>query len=231
MNSVPAEDFCTTSTTSTTSTSCSTCAFPSYTQFASPGLVQAIVSGELDARLDPAWRDSGAADAEDYARWCGHLCGATCLRMALGPAAPSLFELRDGAVKFGAYTVDAEGAIRGMIYAPAVDFVREVYGVEAEVHRSLTVPELGGLLDAGRVVIASVHFAIRRAPEPPPRRGGHLVLVTGRTADGGGFHFHNPSGTDAATRTAELPVEVFEPYFAGRGMSLVPSGATVARSV
>ncbi|MBC9712861.1 peptidase [Streptomyces sp. TRM66268-LWL] len=197
---------------------CTTCGFPSHTQFASPESVQQIATGELNARLDPAWPESGAADAEDYARWCGHLCGATCLRMALGPSAPSLFELRDGAVKFGAYTVDGEGEIRGMIYAPAVDFVREVYGVEGEVHRSLTVAGIGELLDAGRVVIASVHYAIRRPQEPSPGRGGHLVLVTGRTADG--FHFHNPSGTDAATRMAELPASRFADYFAGRGMSL-----------
>ncbi|NGO78066.1 peptidase [Streptomyces sp. YC504] len=207
--------------------SCTTCGFPSHTQFASPDLVQAIATGELPATEDPAWRESGAADVEDYARWCGHLCGATCLRMALGAEAPSLFELRDGAVKFGAYTVDGEGEIRGMIYAPAVDFVREVYGVEAEVHRSLTVEEIGELLDAGRVVIASVHYAIRRPHEPSPGRGGHLVLVTARTGDGRGFHFHNPSGTDAATRMAQLPVERFEDYFAGRGMSLRAPSAPV----
>ncbi|MFI6943786.1 peptidase [Streptomyces sp. NPDC050418] len=204
----------------TPSADCSICGFPSHTQFASAGLVAALVSGEVALTADPAWRESGAADVEDYARWSGHLCGATCLRMALGPTAPSLFELRDGALKFGAYTVDAEGGIHGMIYAPAVTFVREVYGLDAEVHRELTLDGIGALLDAGRVVIASVHYAIRRAPAPPPSRGGHLVLVTGRTADGTGFHFHNPSGTDAGTRRAELAVGVFGTYFAGRGMSL-----------
>ncbi len=212
---------------STPTSPCTTCGFPSHTQFASPELVGAIVSGSFDRAEDPAWRDSGAATVADYARWCGHLCGATCLRMALGPSAPSLFELRDGALKFGAYTVDGDGEIRGMIYAPAVDLVREVYGVEAAVHRTLTTAEIGELLDAGRVVIASVHYAIRRPHEPAPGRGGHLVLVTGRSAGGSGFHFHNPSGTDEATRMAELPAERFEDYFAGRGMSLVaPFAAT-----
>ncbi|MFJ9082181.1 peptidase [Streptomyces sp. NPDC102384] len=201
-------------------TSCSTCGHASHTQFASPDLVGPIVSGRFDRARDPAWRQSGAATVEDYARWCGHLCGATCLRMALGPGAPSLFELRDGALKFGAYRVDAEGEIRGMIYAPAVEYVREVHGVDAAVHRTLRADEIGELLDAGRLVIASVHYAIRRPHEPAPGRGGHLVLVTARTPDGSGYHFHNPSGTDASTRTADLPVERFEEFFAGRGMSL-----------
>ncbi|MFI6876501.1 peptidase [Streptomyces sp. NPDC050400] len=200
--------------------SCTTCSYPSHTQFASPELVGPIVSGEFDRAQDPAWRESGATTVADYARWCGHLCGATCLRMALGAEAPSLFELRDGALKFGAYTVDAEGEIHGMVYAPAVEYVRDVHGLDARVHRELGVAGIGEQLDAGRLVIASVHYAIRRPHEPAPGRGGHLVLVTGRTADGTGFHFHNPSGTDAATRTAELPAARFADYFAGRGMSL-----------
>jgi hypothetical protein len=182
------------------------------------------VAGEFDRAQDPAWRDSGAATVEDYARWCGHLCGATCLRMALGPDAPSLFELRDGALKFGAYTVDADGEIHGMVYAPAVEYVGDVHGVEARVHRELTTDGIGELLDAGRLVVASVHYAIRRPHDPAPGRGGHLVLITSRTPDGTGFHFHNPSGTDEATRTADLPVERFADYFAGRGMSLTPKG-------
>ncbi|WP_428951473.1 peptidase [Streptomyces sp. cg35] len=200
---------------------CTTCARPSLTQFASPELVGAIVSGGFDRAQDPAWRESGAATVEDYARWCGHLCGVTCLRMALGAGAPSLFALRDGAVKFGAYTVDADGEIHGMVYRPAVEYLREAHGVEAEVHRELTPDGIGALLDAGRLVIASVHYAIRRPHEPAPGRGGHLVLITARTPDGAGFHFHNPSGTDRATRTADLPVARFGDYFAGRGMSLV----------
>ncbi|MCX3062994.1 C39 family peptidase [Streptomyces beihaiensis] len=203
---------------------CAACAYPSHTQFASPDLVAGIVAGEVDRAHDPAWRESGATNLGDYARWCGHLCGATCLRMALGDRAPSLFELRDEAVRFGAYTVDAEGEIHGMVYAPAVKYVREVYGLDAAVHRELTVREIGELVDAGRLVVASVHCSIRRPEEPAPGRGGHLVLVTGRTStpDGAGLHFHNPSGTDAATRTADLPTGRFADFFAGRGMSLAP---------
>lgn len=198
---------------------CSACQVPSLTQFASPDLVERIVYGGLDPATDPAWAESGAVTLDDYARWCGHLCGLTCLRMALGPSAPSLFELRDGALKYGGYTEDADGTIRGLNYAPFAEYVREVHGVNATVHRHLTVEEITGLLDEGRSVMVSVHYEIRRPHRPSPGRGGHLVLVTGRSADGG-LHLHNPSGIDAGTRTADLALSDFEPFFAGRGVSL-----------
>ncbi|MFG2497854.1 C39 family peptidase [Streptomyces sp. NPDC048441] len=201
---------------------CSACQVPSLTQFASPGLVERIVYGELDCAADPAWAESGATTLDDYARWCSHLCGLACLKMALGPSAPSLFELRDGALKYGAYTESADGAagtIRGLIYAPFAEYVRDVHGVNATVHRHLTVEEILGLLDEGRSVMVSVHFEIRRPHLPSPGRGGHLVLVTGRSADGG-LHLHNPSGIDAGTRMADMALSDFEPFFAGRGVSL-----------
>ncbi|MFD9747235.1 hypothetical protein ACFWX5_27365 [[Kitasatospora] papulosa] len=37
-------------------------------------------------------------------------------------------------------------------------------------------------------------------------------------------HLHNPSGTTATTRAADLPLPVFERFFAGRGVPL-PGGA------
>lgn len=197
---------------------CTDCGRPVLTQFASPDLVAPIVYEGFDRAADPAWRTSGAATLDDYARWCGHLCGLTCFRMALGPSAPPLFELRDGALKYGAYT-EVDGVIKGMIYAPFAEYARDAFGVEAEVHRHLSVAEIGALLDEGRQVIASVHFEIRRPHLPSPGRGGHLVLLTGRTADGR-LHFHNPSGIDAATRTVALSADEFEPFFAGRGVSL-----------
>ncbi|MFE6754075.1 peptidase [Streptomyces sp. NPDC057684] len=199
-------------------TFCTTCALPSLTQFASPELVEAIVEGGHDRADDPAWESSGAATVEDYALWCGHLCGLTCLRMALGPNAPSLFGLRDGALKYGAYTVDADGDIHGLIYAPFAEYAREELDLDATVHRTLTVDEIARLLDEGRTVMASVHYGIRRPERPAPGRGGHLVLLTAR--DGDRFHFHNPSGISPETRCAELPSATFETFFAGRGVSL-----------
>lgn len=210
---------CATSATSATSTTCDTCATPIQTQFASPDLIEQIVYGGLDPAADPAWQSSGAATVEEYARWCGHLCGMTCLRMALGHDAPSLFALRDGALKYGAYTEDADGAIHGLIYAPLATYAEEAHDLPTTVHRHLTPPEIVGLLDRGRTVMASVHFEIRNPDREAPGKGGHLVLITARTPDGKGLHFHNPSGTTAATRAANLPLSTFQQFFAGRGVS------------
>lgn len=202
---------------------CPACRVPVLTQFASFELVGPIVEGGLDPAADPAWAESGAASPAEYARWAGHLCGMACLRMALGAGAPSLFALRDGAFKYGAYTEDAEGVIRGLIYAPFAEYVQQAHGLDATVHRHLSSQEIVGLLDGGRTVMASVHYGIRHPQRPAPGRGGHLVLLTSRTADGTGVHFHNPSGTTATTRAAELPLPDFERFFAGRGVSL-PAG-------
>lgn len=195
-----------------------------HTQFASPELVGPIVEGGLDPASDPAWADSGAGSSAEYARWAGHLCGMTCLRMALGADAPSLFALRDGALGYGAYTEEGDGTIRGLVYGPFAAYVREKHGLDATVHRHLAPEEILDLLDEGRSVMASVHYAIRHPRRPAPGRGGHLVLLTSRTSDGTGVHFHNPSGTTASTRAAELPLTEFERFFAGRGVSLRVAG-------
>ncbi|MFC9946055.1 peptidase [Streptomyces pratensis] len=196
------------------------------TQFVSPGLVGAIVEGGLDPAEDPRWADSGAASPAEYARWAGHLCGMACLSMALGAGSPSLFALRDGASEYEAYTEDADGVIKGLVYAPFARYASEVHGLEAVVHRHLSPAGILGLLDEGRRVMASVHHGIRHPGRPAPGRGGHLVLLTSRTADGAGVHFHNPSGTTTGTRAADLPLPVFERFFAERGVSLPGAPAT-----
>ncbi|WP_326649211.1 MULTISPECIES: peptidase [unclassified Streptomyces] len=205
-------------------TCCSTCSVPVHTQFASPDLIEQIVYGGLDPATDPAWESSGAMTREEYGRWCGHLCGMTCLRMALGPGSPSLFELRDGALKYGAYTEDSDGVIRGLIYAPLASYAREVHALTATVHRRLAPQEILALLDEGRTVMASVHYEIRNPDRPAPGRGGHLVLLTARTEDR--VHFHNPSGTTPRTRAADLPLADFARFFAGRGVSFGPAAAS-----
>ncbi|MGW8781349.1 C39 family peptidase [Streptomyces sp. NPDC055796] len=196
--------------------------FPTVTQYASPDLIAAIVYDGHDGGADPRWAESGAPDLDTYRTWCGHMCGIACLRMALLARtgdAPSLFELLDGARKYGAYTEDADsGAIHGLIYAPFAQYVHDVHGMHAEVHPTLTEPDLLALLDSGRLVMASVHKEIRRPENPAPGRGGHLVLVTGRQGDT--VHFRNPSGHTEQARTADLPLAEFGDFFAGRGLSL-----------
>ncbi|MFE2144832.1 C39 family peptidase [Streptomyces sp. NPDC059456] len=196
--------------------------FPTVTQYASPDLIAAFVYEGRDTGADPRWAESGAPDLDTYRRWCGHTCGIACLRMALlarNGDAPALFELLDGARKYGAYTEDPDtGAIHGLVYAPFAQYVNDVHTLAAEVHPHLTVPALLALLDAGRMVVASVHKEIRRPENPAPGKGGHLVLVTGR--QGGTVSFRNPSGHTGQARSASLPAAEFAEFFAGRGVSL-----------
>ncbi|MFF0754614.1 C39 family peptidase [Streptomyces sp. NPDC004267] len=197
--------------------------FPTVTQYASPDLIAAFAYQGRDHAADPRWSESGAPDLDTYRRWCGHMCGIACLRMALLARtgdAPTLFALLDGARKYGAYTEDTDtGAIRGLIYAPFAQYVHDVHRLHAEVHPTLTAPDLLALLDSGRLVMASVHKEIRRPENPAPGKGGHLVLVTGHQGDT--LHFRNPSGHTEQTRTASLPTAEFTEFFGGRGVSLI----------
>ncbi|MGW1280194.1 peptidase [Streptomyces tsukubensis] len=194
---------------------------PVVTQYASPEMIFAIAYEGHDPGDDPAWEVSGAASQEEYRTWSRHLCGMACLRMTLlhrDGDAPALFGLLAGARHHGAYTEEGE-VIKGLIYDPFARYAQAAHGLAAAVHPRLTLDELTDLLDAGRLVMASVHKGIRTPRQDPPNRGGHLVLVRGRTPEGD-LVFNNPSGHTAATREATLPASRFAAFFAGRGVAL-----------
>jgi hypothetical protein len=77
-------------------------------------------------------------------------------------------------------------------------------------------------LDAGRLIIASVHPEIRRPRNDPPKTGGHLVLVTGHADEL--VTFRNPSGHTPEAGVATLPMPVFDRFAARRGIALGPFG-------
>jgi hypothetical protein len=193
---------------------------PSIVQYASPALIAAFTYDGHPRAEDPRWRESGAPDPEAYAAWCVRWCGMACLRMALlarDGAAPTLYELATGALEYGAYT-DEPGRPRGLIYRPFAEYARDQHGLAAEVITELDPARLAAELDAGRLVIASVHPEIRRPGSDPPGTGGHLVLVTGH--DSGLVTFHNPSGHTPEAVVAALPMPVFDRFAARRGIAL-----------
>ena len=193
---------------------------PSLTQYASPGLIAAIIDGGHPAAEDPRWRESGAPDRATYAAWCARWCGMACFRMALlarDGVAPTLYELATGCMEYGAYT-DEPGCPRGLIYRPFAQYARDKHGLRAEVITELDPARLMDELDRGRLVIASVHAEIRRPSNDPPRTGGHLVLVTGHA--NGLVTFHNPSGHLPEAVVATLPMRVFDRFAAHRGIAL-----------
>ncbi|GGZ05792.1 C39 family peptidase [Streptomyces poonensis] len=204
---------------------------PVVTQYATPELIGRVAYDGHDPADDPAWKTSGAPSQSAYGRWCRHLCGIACLRMALlhrDGQAPNLFQLLAGARHHGAYIDQGGGTIKGLIYAPFAEYTRDSHGLPATVHRELEMGELVDLLDAGHMVMASVSKEIRRPEHEPARRGGHLVLVIGREGDL--IHFRNPSGHTPHARQASLAVDRFDAFFGGRGLSLYLGSSPVRRS-
>ena len=193
---------------------------PWITQYASPSLIAAMAYGGHPRAQDPRWAESGAPDLETYAAWCSRWCGMACLRMALlarDGAAPTLYELAAGCVRYGAYT-DEPGRPRGLIYRPFAAYARDQHQLRADVITELDPARLSAELDAGRLVIASVHPEIRRPGHDPPGTGGHLVLVTDVADEL--VTFHNPSGHTPEAVVAALPLEVFDRFAARRGIAL-----------
>jgi hypothetical protein len=197
---------------------------PFLGQWESADRIGDILNGTLRAADDPLWPRSGAAGAADYERWADHLCGVACLRMALaarGIAPPRAFDLARELTHRGGYVLQSDGGIRGLVYAPAVAWLREAHGIAAEVRVDVAAQDIPALVADGGVFIASVHPAIRWPDRAPPGRGGHLVLVFG--AQDGALRFHNPSGDSAASqRAAQVPMDRFAGFHAGRGILLPP---------
>ncbi|MFD7861361.1 peptidase [Streptomyces sp. NPDC059783] len=193
---------------------------PPLTQYASPDLIDAIAHHGHDPADDPAWASTGAPTQQEYGQWAPHLCGMVCMQMALlhrDQAPPTLWSLREGAVRAGAYEVTGD-KIKGLIYRPFVDYAARVHRMPAEAHPTLSMVELMALCGAGRMVMASVSKDIRTPNRTPSQRGGHLVLVLGISDER--VHFNNPSGHTAQARKAVLPLDTFEQYFGNRGISL-----------
>lgn len=194
---------------------------PYVCQWATPELAADLIAGRVTLADDVNWARSGARDRAEYIEWANHVCGMACLRMVLSHRdgeAPSLLELARRSLPYGAYVREGE-RIKGLIYAPFVDYVREQFALESEVRVGIEPEDLPLVLSQRRYFIASVHPGIRQASQTPPQRGGHLVLVTAAEADR--VTFHNPSGDSPATRQqVTLPLSSFGRFFAGRGIAI-----------
>ncbi|MEY9875013.1 hypothetical protein ABH931_004514 [Streptacidiphilus sp. MAP12-33] len=195
---------------------------PYFSQFGSPELVPELIARTRAAQDDPRWAESGAASPQEYAWWCRRVCGMACLRMALvhwRGASPGTVELAHECVAAGAYVVDGE-RVEGLIYAPFAVYVRERWGLEAEVDTALDPARIRAHLDAGRLPILSVHPSIRTLDPEPPSRGGHLVLAVAH--DDEALSVNNPSGFPGSQHYARVPWADLDRFFARRGVVLGP---------
>ncbi len=171
---------------------------------------------------DPLWQQSGAQTVEEYAQWATNLCGMACLKMILatrGETYPT-FELPRACAQHGGYVVNEDGAsMKGLIYAPFVEMVSSRFKLKAEIMTGFEAAAISKLLSRWQFFIASVHHSIRWPDQGPPSKGGHLVPIT--SASSQAICFHNPSGHNRASQTdAILPLDVFDRFFAGRGIAV-----------
>ncbi|MGG2464652.1 C39 family peptidase [Streptomyces sp. RGM 3693] len=194
---------------------------PYHSQWASPDLVPAILAGTMSAAADPRWPEYGAESPEEYAWWSWRLCGMACLRMALEfwrQSAPPAMHLATECLDAGAYVRRTDG-LDGLIYAPFAAYVERRWGLIAESRPALPRTELPALIGAGRLVLLSVHPAVRDADPEPPQRGGHLVLAVGVTPDH--VVIHNPSGLPGRSQEfAHVDWQALDRVYAGRGVVL-----------
>ncbi|MET9616329.1 C39 family peptidase [Kitasatospora indigofera] len=202
---------------------------PYYSQWESPELVREIIAGKLSAADDPLWGQSGAATQEEYEFWSWRLCGMACLRMALDHwwgVAPPAVTLAGECLAAGAYVRRGE-RLDGLIHAPFAAYVGERWGLAAESRPDLAAEDIPRLLAAGRLVMTSVHPAVRTLGPEPARRGGHLVLAVGATERE--LVIHNPSGFAGESQAfARVPWTDLPRFYAGRGIVLGPHGAAPA---
>lgn len=196
---------------------------PYFSQWESPAMtLEVLAEGAAALHRDVRWKNSGAETIEEYARWAVNICGMACLKMILaarGEVHPIL-SLARVCTAYGGYVVnEADASIKGLIYAPFVTFVRERFGLSADVRTEVPVQSIPEILSAHRFFIASVSSAIRWPEREPPGKGGHLVLVT--AADEESVCFHNPSGHDRPRQAdVTLPIATFDRFFANRGISV-----------
>ena len=176
-----------------------------------------VPPGEL-----PGWHEQGYPWRSAFDFWSYRACGIACLESVLdhaGIARPGRYELICDAVAAGAYRANDAGGVDGLIYHPFGAWVHGRFDLECEVMAPVPLEQLLGRLTPTSMVIASVSSEIRDLDCRPARRGGHLVLVTGRTEEGE-VVFHNPSGVDDSAVDARLSGTRFDEFFAERGMVL-----------
>jgi hypothetical protein len=194
---------------------------PYHSQWGSPEWVGRIVENKADPCDDPSWSRSGFPTPEDYRFWAKRLCGLACLESALdywGIAHGTRAELLDAALRHGVYRVREDGGVDGLIYRPFAAWVEAEFGVCVEVMTDEAIENTAARLSAETLAIVSVSPEIRWPERPSERRGGHLILLHGRSD--GGVWFHNPSGVPPYQADAWLSCESVARFHARRGMVL-----------
>lgn len=187
-------------------------------------MIPQFVTGSLPTEQDPAWASTGACCPVNYAFWAPRACGVASLQSLVAHfrgervnLIPTAEELLDA----GAYAISGDG-IKGLIYAPFVEYLNRRWGLRASVEADLPTHDLARQVASGKLAIGSVHPSIRSAPFLPPSRGGHLVTIW--STQGREVRLVNPSGIPGVSQHAQMPIALFDQYYARRAIVVEPRG-------
>ena len=197
---------------------------PYFSQWESRELVEKIVTKQIEAKDDPRWRESGAADVTEYAAWSWSCCGMACLKMILAHNQQKvipLVVLGKQCLEYGGYKMPLETS-PGLFYKPFVHFINQRYGLHATAVGALTLTEIKQIISDGGYAMVSVTAEIRFPFREPLRRSGHLVLVFGYDDEKQIIHLNNPSGFKDTQEDVILSYQQFMKFFDHKGILIRP---------
>ncbi len=198
---------------------------PYYSQWESPELTSAILTGKILASADPLWQNSGAVTPAEYELWSWNACGMACLKMLLQHKQAlkvPLVTLAKQCLSYGGYQEPLQDS-PGLFYKPFCTFVAAEYQLQARPVTALTITEIINTIGQGGYVIASVNPAIRDPDSTPTSKGGHLILLFGYNKKTKTLYFHNPSGgTTKNQSNVALSNKQFKKFFAYKGIVISP---------
>lgn len=142
-----------------------------------------------------------------------------------------LLTLVNEAIQYDVYQPEKGDEGKRLFYRPFVRLLKERFNIEASVLENVAIADVTTMLRSGCFFMASVHPCIRSPGMAPPSKGGHLVLVFAVDGEGDDWIFHNPSGfTEKSQENVRLPVDVFDRFYARRGILIRPAVHLTMRS-
>ncbi len=203
---------------------------PYYSQFASPDLVDKILEGDIQAQVDPRWKESGAKTKEEYAIWGHNGCGMACFKMILEKKLGkqlTLTQLGNVCKNYGGYKMnlrakkehDLPKYYDGLFYKPFLVFINNEFGLNGNIVAPMVLNEIIKSLSEKKFVIISVHPDIKKPSQTPKGKRGHLVVALGYDWNKKVLYLHNPSGTyDKSQKIGGISFTDFNKFFARRGI-------------
>lgn len=198
---------------------------PYFCQFGSTDKAELFALRKIGLHTDPNWNRTGADTVAEYCFWASHCCGMACLKMAMATAYSdlSIIALAKLCQQYGGYVCqNGQIADPGLHYRPFIRFLKNEFNWESRAYGVMTIPDIHREITKGRYVMVSVHPAIGHVDSTPPRKGGHLVLITGYSRKAGTLRYHDPAGPLHRQQHVTIANEDFNRFFAHKGLAFGP---------